>query len=221
MQVKKFEAPTIQEALDAIKRELGPEAIILQTKRHKKGFGLMNGASVEITAAVSERAIQKKSYLENRVPSDVNERIKSMPASQQARILDQAIEKRRPMAAPAAQKRPEAAAAVAQKRAMSGYGERYGAQEQLSHLPAEQAMNITQRRYIDIDPDNNPVTPETPAPRVSTGLGLTMEEELRELKRMLADIQITQNENAQAAPKQSSEAETFDDSRSSIKSRLK
>ncbi len=39
MQVKKFEAPTLQEALDSIKRELGPEAIILQTKQNRKGFG--------------------------------------------------------------------------------------------------------------------------------------------------------------------------------------
>lgn len=60
MQVKKFEAPTIQEALDAIKRELGPDAIILQTKKNKKGFGLLNGASVEVTAAISDRAFQKK-----------------------------------------------------------------------------------------------------------------------------------------------------------------
>ena len=42
MQVKKFEAPTIQEALEVIKRELGPEAIILQTKKLKRGFGLMS-----------------------------------------------------------------------------------------------------------------------------------------------------------------------------------
>jgi len=64
MQVKKFEAPTIQEALDAIKRELGPDAIILQTKRNKKGFGLLNGASVEITAAISDRAFQQKRIAE-------------------------------------------------------------------------------------------------------------------------------------------------------------
>ena len=60
MQVKKFEAPTIKEALDTIKKELGPEAIILQTKKNKRGFGLMSKASVEVTAAVSERAMAKK-----------------------------------------------------------------------------------------------------------------------------------------------------------------
>ena len=35
MQVKKFEAPTMQEALENVKRELGPEAIILQTRKNK------------------------------------------------------------------------------------------------------------------------------------------------------------------------------------------
>jgi flagellar biosynthesis GTPase FlhF len=39
MEVKKFEAPTLQEALETIKRELGPEAIILQTKKNKKALG--------------------------------------------------------------------------------------------------------------------------------------------------------------------------------------
>ena len=38
MQVKKFEAPTIQEALEVIKRELGPEAIILADQEAKKGL---------------------------------------------------------------------------------------------------------------------------------------------------------------------------------------
>ena len=64
MEVKKFEAPTLQEALETIKRELGPEAIILQTKKHKRGFGLMSQSSVEVTAAVSERAIVRKKVTE-------------------------------------------------------------------------------------------------------------------------------------------------------------
>ena len=59
MQIKKFEAPTIQEALEAIKKELGPEAVILQTRKHRKGFGLLSKALVEVTAAVSERVIEK------------------------------------------------------------------------------------------------------------------------------------------------------------------
>lgn len=60
MQVKKFEAPTIQEAIEAIKREMGPEAVILSTKRNKRGYGLLNGASFEVTAGISEKALQQR-----------------------------------------------------------------------------------------------------------------------------------------------------------------
>ena len=87
MQVKKFEAPTIQEALDNVKRELGPEAIILQTKHNKKGFGLLAGGSVEITAAVSDRAMQKKSKVENRLPEERRDQVQKMSARSQAHLF--------------------------------------------------------------------------------------------------------------------------------------
>ena len=65
MQVKKFEAPTMAEALKLIKAELGPEAIILTTKQNRKGFGLLSKASVEVTAAISEKAFAKKKGLQS------------------------------------------------------------------------------------------------------------------------------------------------------------
>ena len=83
MQVKKFEAPTLQEALDSVKRELGPEAIILQTKQNRKGFGLMSKGSVEVTAAVSERAVDKKKQVERRLP-DAYAKMSDASASKQA-----------------------------------------------------------------------------------------------------------------------------------------
>jgi flagellar biosynthesis protein FlhF len=102
MQVKKFEAPTIQEALDTIKRELGPDAIILQTKNHKRGFGLMSKASVEVTAAVSERSLQKKQYVEQRFSDETREAVKKLPASRQAEFFDRASnDKARPARAAA------------------------------------------------------------------------------------------------------------------------
>ncbi len=88
MQVKKFEAPTIQEALDHVKRELGPEAIILQTKKNKSGFGLMSKGSVEVTAAVSERSLQKKKYVETRLRDEGKSNLNKMPASRQAEIFN-------------------------------------------------------------------------------------------------------------------------------------
>ncbi len=88
MQVKKFEAPTMQEALDNVKRELGPEAIILQTKQNRRGFGLLSKSSVEITAAVSDRSIQKKQLVESKLPDAGKVRMNSMPAKRQADIIE-------------------------------------------------------------------------------------------------------------------------------------
>src|SRR3954463_11285341 len=88
MQIKKFEAPTIQEALETIKRELGPEAIILQTKKYNRGFGLMSRASVEVTAAVSERSLQKKHYTDDRLPDPSRETVNGLPAERQADLYN-------------------------------------------------------------------------------------------------------------------------------------
>jgi flagellar biosynthesis protein FlhF len=93
MQIKKFEAPTIQEALDTIKRELGPEAIILQTRKNKRGFGLMSKESVEVTAAVSERSLDKKKSIESRMPEANRELMKKLPAEKQAKFYDKYGEK--------------------------------------------------------------------------------------------------------------------------------
>ena len=94
MQVKKFEAPTLQEALDTIKRELGPEAIILQTKQNRRGFGLMSKGSVEVTAAVSERATGKKVQAEKRIPEGYKQKLANATAAQQADVYDSYLEKR-------------------------------------------------------------------------------------------------------------------------------
>jgi len=94
MQVKKFEAPTLQEALDTIKRELGPEAIILQTKQNRRGFGLMSKGSVEVTAAVSERSAEKKKTVEKRIPESYQQKLSQAPASRQADLYESYLEKK-------------------------------------------------------------------------------------------------------------------------------
>lgn len=60
MQIKKFEAPTMQEALDTIKKDLGPDAIILRTRKNRGGLGLFSKESVEVTVAISDRFPNKK-----------------------------------------------------------------------------------------------------------------------------------------------------------------
>ena len=94
MQVKKFEAPTLQEALDTIKRELGPEAIILQTKQNRRGFGLMSKGSVEVTAAVAERALDKKTQVEKRLPAAYTQKVGAMPANKQVDLYESYLEKK-------------------------------------------------------------------------------------------------------------------------------
>jgi len=51
MRVKTFEAASMQEALETIKREMGEEAFILSTKTRKNGPG---ASIIEVTAAVDE-----------------------------------------------------------------------------------------------------------------------------------------------------------------------
>ena len=61
MQVRKYEASTIKEAVDMIKKDLGPDAIILSTKESQ---GHPHNKKVLITAAVSEETYQKKRIVE-------------------------------------------------------------------------------------------------------------------------------------------------------------
>jgi flagellar biosynthesis protein FlhF len=54
MQIKRFEAPSVQEALQKVKSDLGSDAVILFTKKIKKGgiFGWLGTPMVEVTAGV-------------------------------------------------------------------------------------------------------------------------------------------------------------------------
>jgi flagellar biosynthesis protein FlhF len=54
MRIKRYEAPTIQEALVKVKKDLGPEAVILYTKTFRKGgvLGFFGTPMAEITAGV-------------------------------------------------------------------------------------------------------------------------------------------------------------------------
>jgi len=83
----------MQEALKVIKRELGPEAIILSTKHIKSGFGLMSKASVEVTAAIAEKDLKKKAAAEKDLPQNVKEKIWNGKASKQAEIYNDYFEK--------------------------------------------------------------------------------------------------------------------------------
>lgn len=93
MQVKKFEARTMKEALEMIKTQLGPDAIILQVRDHKKSYGLVGEGSVEITAAVSEDTLHKKKFAESRLRNEDKERLTRSPARVQRQVIDKMVNK--------------------------------------------------------------------------------------------------------------------------------
>jgi flagellar biosynthesis GTPase FlhF len=64
MFVKKFEADTLEEALKAVKVELGPDAIILKTITNNGLKGAFKKKRIEITAAISERSFEKKAKVD-------------------------------------------------------------------------------------------------------------------------------------------------------------
>lgn len=94
MRVKKFEAKSMKEALQMVKQELGPDAVILAARDNRKSFGLGGEASVEITAAVSESTLQKKKFAESRLPLEKREAFAAAGARQQRQIIEKMVEKR-------------------------------------------------------------------------------------------------------------------------------
>jgi flagellar biosynthesis GTPase FlhF len=94
MRVKKFEAKSMKEALQMVKQELGPDAVILAARDNRRSFGLGGEASVEITAAVSEGTLQKKKFAESRLTEDKRAQFAQANARQQKQIIEKMIEKR-------------------------------------------------------------------------------------------------------------------------------
>lgn len=93
MQVKKFEARSMKEALEMVKAQLGPDAIILSARDNKKSYGLMGQGSVEITAAVSEETLQKKKFAESRLRNEDREKLVQSSAKVQKQIIDKMVNK--------------------------------------------------------------------------------------------------------------------------------
>jgi flagellar biosynthesis protein FlhF len=93
MQVKKFEARSMKEALEMVKSQLGPEAIILSAKDNAKSFGLVGQGSVEITAAVSNEVLQKRQFVESRMREQDRSKLRAAPAHIQKEVHNKAVSK--------------------------------------------------------------------------------------------------------------------------------
>lgn len=134
MRVKKFEAKTMKEALQMVKLELGPDAVILAAKDNRNRFGLVGEGSVEITAAVSESTLHKKRFVESRMRDEDRERFQQSTARSQKVVIEKMAERRLQVAAQAraqvAQLAQEAAAKAAEPKT---------------------PRKMTSRSYIDIE----------------------------------------------------------------------
>lgn len=93
MQVKKFEAKSMKEALEMVKSQLGPEAIILSARDNNRGFGIAGQRSVEVTAAVSEETLRRKQMAESKLNSKNKNKYEQSPARVQKQFIDKAIRK--------------------------------------------------------------------------------------------------------------------------------
>ncbi len=132
MQVKKFEARSMKEALEMVKIQLGPDAIILSAKEITKGFGLGGEKSIEITAAFSESNMQKKKFAESKMPEATKEKFLKSSAKSQKEVTQKMIESHIARMNLQVMSLPKKATTEVPK---------------LAHKNAE-------RRYIDIDNEN-------------------------------------------------------------------
>lgn len=92
MQVKKFEARTMKDALEMVKKQLGPDAIILSVRDNNKSFGLVGEGSIEITAAVSEETLHKKKFAESKMRNQDIEKLQTAPARIQKDVINKFVE---------------------------------------------------------------------------------------------------------------------------------
>ena len=74
MYVRKFQGESIEETIKLIKKELGPEAIILKTETFKGIKSALKKSKVEITAAITEKNLKKKMNVERVLSDDQKER---------------------------------------------------------------------------------------------------------------------------------------------------
>jgi flagellar biosynthesis protein FlhF len=213
MQVKKFEAPTMQEALKVIKKELGPEAIILSTKHIRSGFGLMSKASVEVTAAIAEKDLKKKILAEKNLPQEVKEKIWNSKAETQSEIYNNYFERqlknttKDKVELSAAKKRIQQAAAANSRPAQNNpFADLKSAVA--TPAPATGQTKTTdsrERRYIDIDEEElqerNAKAPP-PAERNSGSSSssgsagantkvVNLEKDIAQLKSMISELTAT------------------------------
>lgn len=152
MEVKKFEAPTLAEALQVIKRELGPNAVILSTRTNRSGFGLLSKGSIEVTAAVSAETLGKKKVAEAKLSPAQLAALYQKPAQRIHKAYDVLSGSRleKTIDAMESSRSPNGAMAASEKASQIWQ------KTDTRKVAAQPASKITQRRYVDISDDDSP-----------------------------------------------------------------
>jgi flagellar biosynthesis protein FlhF len=88
MLVRKFEARSIKEAIELVKSELGPEAIILAAKENDKNYGLGGESSVEVTAAIQEQKYREKMAAERKLSTRDKDTFSRSSAKNQKKFIE-------------------------------------------------------------------------------------------------------------------------------------
>jgi len=88
MYVRKFEADSLEEALKEIKRELGPDAIILKTVTNKGFKSAFKKKRIEITAAISEKNYVKKATVDHAMDEGSKEKFYKNDASHISKMIN-------------------------------------------------------------------------------------------------------------------------------------
>jgi len=85
----------LEEALSDIKRELGPDAIILKTTSSKGLKGAFMKKRIEITAAISEKSYSKKAKVDTILDTDQKDKFYSNKSSYISNMIDNASGERK------------------------------------------------------------------------------------------------------------------------------
>ncbi|MGN8644981.1 flagellar biosynthesis protein FlhF [Gracilibacillus sp. HCP3S3_G5_1] len=83
MKVKKFKGSTMPEVMQVVRKELGSDAVILNSRViHEGGFlGLFKKRKIEVLAAIDNATLPKKKNLTGKIESDALAKVKSKPVS--------------------------------------------------------------------------------------------------------------------------------------------
>lgn len=185
MQVKKFEARTMKEALEMVKTQLGPDAIILSARDNNRSFGLVGEGSVEITAAVSEETLQKKKFAESRLREQDREKFLKSPARQQKELIHKMVEKHTQKVA------PPTPAAITQRRYIEIEDESGRSRQQTSdervRNSAQRALHAFQEQDEIFSRGGGPR--KVPAVQAESAEILALRSEIASLKQVISGFQ--------------------------------